>query len=46
MDTGEDRVPVGISACLIGEPVRFDGGHRRDSYIVGTLGRFFRLVPC
>lgn len=44
MDT--DAIPVGISACLLGQAVRYDGGHRRDSYIVGTLGRFFRFVPC
>lgn len=41
----DGRIPVGISSCLLGEPVRFDGGHRRDSYIVGTLSRVFRFVP-
>lgn len=35
------RIRLGISACLLGEPVRFDGGHKRDNYIIGTLGRFF-----
>lgn len=35
------RIPVGISSCLIGEAVRFDGGHKRHSYIVNTLGKYF-----
>ena len=42
---GENRIRIGISACLLGQEVRFDGGHKRDAYIVGTLGRFFEFVP-
>jgi uncharacterized protein YbgA (DUF1722 family)/uncharacterized protein YbbK (DUF523 family) len=45
---GEDlgrRIPVGVSSCLLGEPVRFDGNHKHDAYITGTLGRYFELVP-
>src|SRR5262249_56338347 len=38
-------VLVGISSCLLGEEVRFDGGHKRDSYITGVLGRHFAWVP-
>ncbi|MFZ5466890.1 MAG: YbgA family protein [Pseudomonadota bacterium] len=41
----EPLIPVGISSCLLGEEVRFDGGHKRDNYIIGTLGQFFRFVP-
>lgn len=41
----ETRIPIGISSCLLGEAVRFDGGHKRDSYILGTLGQFFHFVP-
>jgi uncharacterized protein YbgA (DUF1722 family)/uncharacterized protein YbbK (DUF523 family) len=33
-----------ISACLLGENVRYDGGHKRDPYIVETLGRFVEWV--
>lgn len=40
-----DRIKIGISACLIGEQVRFDGGHKRDGYITGTLGLYFDFVP-
>lgn len=36
-----EKIPLGISACLLGEEVRFDAGHKRDSYIVGTLGNYF-----
>jgi uncharacterized protein YbgA (DUF1722 family)/uncharacterized protein YbbK (DUF523 family) len=38
--TGNDPPPVriGISACLLGRPVRYDGGHKRDRYLVDVLG--------
>ncbi|MDP3010035.1 MAG: DUF523 and DUF1722 domain-containing protein [Methylococcales bacterium] len=39
------KVPVGISSCLLGEPVRFDKGHKRDAYIVGTLAHYFDFRP-
>lgn len=39
------RIPVGISSCLLGEEVRFDGQHKRDAYINGTLSQFFEFVP-
>lgn len=35
---------VGISACLLGERVRYDGDHRRDPYIVDELGARFEWV--
>ena len=38
-----EKIPVGISSCLLGEEVRFDGGHRRDNYIKLTLGQFFEF---
>jgi uncharacterized protein YbgA (DUF1722 family)/uncharacterized protein YbbK (DUF523 family) len=40
-----DRIRVGISSCLLGKKVRFDGGHKHDSYINGTLSAFFEFVP-
>lgn len=39
------KIPVGISSCLLGHAVRYDGGHKLDSYIMGTLGRFFEFQP-
>jgi len=39
------KIPVGISSCLLGQEVRFDGGHKRDSYVTGTLSDYFEFVP-
>lgn len=36
---------LGVSSCLLGEQVRFDGGHKHDRYITDTLGRWFRFLP-
>ncbi|MCU7805412.1 MAG: DUF523 and DUF1722 domain-containing protein [Candidatus Thiodiazotropha sp. (ex Lucinoma borealis)] len=36
---------VGVSACLIGHSVRYDGGHKRDKFIVDVLNKHFDLVP-
>lgn len=38
-------IRVGVSTCLLGQPVRYDGGHKHDHYITDTLGRYFELVP-
>ena len=35
---------LGVSTCLLGEQVRFDGGHKHDRYLTGTLGQFFEWV--
>ena len=35
---------IGISSCLLGENVRFDGGHKRDAFLIGTLARFVDLT--
>lgn len=45
--TAEADAPLrlGISACLIGEAVRFDGGHKRDFFLVKTLGPIVEWVP-
>src|SRR6266436_4047539 len=36
---------LGISACLLGHEVRWDGGHKRDHFLAETLGRFVEWVP-
>ena len=36
---------IGISACLLGQNVRFDAGHKRDAFLVGTLSPFVEWVP-
>ena len=38
-------IRVGISSCLLGEEVRYDGGHQKDAYITGVLARYFTWVP-
>ena len=38
-------IRVGISACLMGEQVRYDGGHKRNPYLVETLGAYVEWVP-
>ena len=46
MAKGEpEKIRLGVSACLLGEPVRFDGGHKRDPFLVDTLGPFVEWVP-
>lgn len=38
-------IKIGVSTCLLGEKVRFDGGHKHDRYITQTLGQYFEFVP-
>ena len=38
-------IRIGISACLLGERVRYDGGHKHDRFLTDTLGKFFQWVP-
>ncbi|HYO16216.1 MAG TPA: DUF523 and DUF1722 domain-containing protein [Thermoanaerobaculia bacterium] len=39
------KIRIGVSACLLGQEVRYDGGHKRDSFLTDTLGRFVDFVP-
>ena len=38
-------IRIGISACLLGQEVRFDGGHKRDTFLAQTFGQFVEWVP-
>ncbi|MCK9390368.1 MAG: DUF523 and DUF1722 domain-containing protein [Syntrophales bacterium] len=40
-----EKIKIGVSACLLGENVRYDGGHQRDRYLTQTLGRYFEWIP-
>lgn len=40
-----EKIPVGISACLLGEKVRFDGGHKRNAFAAEQLAPFIRYEP-
>jgi uncharacterized protein YbgA (DUF1722 family)/uncharacterized protein YbbK (DUF523 family) len=39
------RPAIGISSCLLGEEVRYDGGHKRDTFITEHLARHFDFRP-
>ena len=36
---------IGISQCLLGDKVRYDGGHKRDSFLIEALGRHVEWLP-
>lgn len=38
------KIKVGISSCLLGEKVRYDGGHKLDHYLKDTLGQFIEWI--
>ena len=38
-------IRVGVSACLLGEAVRYDGGHKRNAFLTDTFGQFVEWVP-
>ena len=40
-----EKIILGISSCLLGQEVRYDGGHKLDRYLKDTLGRFVEYVP-
>jgi uncharacterized protein YbgA (DUF1722 family)/uncharacterized protein YbbK (DUF523 family) len=39
------KIKIGISSCLLGKKVRYDGGHKHDHYLTDTLGRYFDWTP-
>ncbi|HYN21288.1 MAG TPA: DUF523 domain-containing protein [Thermoanaerobaculia bacterium] len=41
----EPRLRIGVSSCLLGEEVRYDGGHKREAVLVEVLGREVEWVP-
>jgi uncharacterized protein YbgA (DUF1722 family)/uncharacterized protein YbbK (DUF523 family) len=43
----QDDAPirVGVSSCLLGRKVRYDGGHKRDRFLTDVLGRYVEWVP-
>jgi uncharacterized protein YbgA (DUF1722 family)/uncharacterized protein YbbK (DUF523 family) len=41
----EDKIRIGVSTCLLGQQVRFDGGHKHDRYLTDTLGEYLDFVP-
>jgi uncharacterized protein YbgA (DUF1722 family)/uncharacterized protein YbbK (DUF523 family) len=45
MEENLQRPRLGISACLLGQQVRYDGGHKHDPFLTKTFGRFVDWVP-
>ena len=41
----EEKIRLGISSCLLGAKVRFDGGHKLDRFLTETLGNYVEYVP-
>ena len=41
----EPIIRLGVSKCLLGESVRYDGGHKRDPFLIDELGRYVEWVP-
>ena len=40
-----EKIRLGISACLLGQNVRYDGGHSHDRFLTETLGQYVEYVP-
>lgn len=45
MSVATGPIRIGISTCLLGNKVRYDGGHKYDRFLTDTLGRFVEWVP-
>lgn len=43
--SAEHKILIGISSCLLGHKVRFDSGHKQNSYINNTLSEYFDFIP-
>jgi uncharacterized protein YbgA (DUF1722 family)/uncharacterized protein YbbK (DUF523 family) len=41
----EPIIRLGISTCLLGKEVRYDGGHKRDPFLIDELGQYVQWVP-
>lgn len=45
MQQATGKIKVGVSSCLLGHNVRYDGGHKLDRYIRDTLGQYMEFIP-
>ena len=39
------KIPIGISACVLGHAVRFNGGHKRSAFVERELGQYVEFHP-
>ncbi len=44
-DEGGTAIRLGVSACLLGQAVRFDAGHKHDRFVADILSEYFELLP-
>lgn len=44
-ETNFEKIKIGVSSCLLGNKVRFDGGHKKDYFLTETLSQFVEFVP-
>ncbi len=40
-----DKIKIGISSCLLGNNVRYDGGNKLDQYLIDSFGQIVEWVP-
>lgn len=40
-----EKIRLGISSCLLGNNVRYDGGHKLDAFLIDTLGKRVEFIP-
>ncbi len=45
MDINQQDIKIGISACVLGEKVRFDSGHKESRFVTRELAPYFRFIP-
>lgn len=41
----KNTIKIGVSSCLIGEKVRWNGDHKQDRYVRQILGNYFEYIP-
>jgi len=44
MELLEEKIKIGVSSCLLGEKVRWDGDHKQDQYVLDVLDSCFDCV--
>lgn len=44
-ETVMEKIPIAVSSCLLGQEVRYDGGHKHNAYLTRTLGEHFEYIP-
>jgi uncharacterized protein YbgA (DUF1722 family)/uncharacterized protein YbbK (DUF523 family) len=45
LHSADEPIRIGVSGCLLGAEVRFDGADKRNAFLVDTLGKLVEFVP-